>query len=98
MRRGKDRPRVIMTMCMMVRPADGLSRAAFGRFADSLPSGVLRAKGFVALSQQDGGLHVFQMTARRWTLTPVGADRPMEPIIVFIGTGEAAATCGACPG
>jgi G3E family GTPase len=51
----------------------------FQRFADGLPSGVHRAKGFVNLT--DGG-QLFNYVAGRWELEPFEAR---ETVLVFIG-------------
>ncbi len=55
------------------------SRDCFERFADGLPASVIRAKGFVRLSD---GTHLFNFVAGRWELEPFETDRTE---LVFIG-------------
>jgi G3E family GTPase len=58
-----------------------LSRDCFERFADALPAGVLRAKGFVRFPD---GAQLFNFVAGRWELEPFESD---ETQLVFIGKG-----------
>ncbi len=58
-------------------------RDCFGRFADSLPSSVYRAKGFVRFSE---AAHLFNFVAGRWELEPFESDATS---LVFIGKGIA---------
>ena len=58
-----------------------LLRNCFERFADGLPSNVIRAKGFVRFSD---GAQLFNFVAGRWELEPFEAD---ETQLVFIGKG-----------
>jgi G3E family GTPase len=57
------------------------SRDCFERFADALPSSVIRAKGFVCF---DDGTQLFNFVAGRWELEPFEFD---ETQLVFIGKG-----------
>ena len=56
-----------------------LSRDCFERFAETLLSSVLRAKGFVRFAD---GMQLFNFVAGRWELEPFEADRTE---LVFIG-------------
>jgi G3E family GTPase len=58
-----------------------LLRNCFERFADGLPSNVIRAKGFVRFSD---GAQLFNFVAGRWELEPFEVD---ETQLVFIGKG-----------
>jgi G3E family GTPase len=60
------------------------SRDCFERFADGLPSRVIRAKGFVCFHD---GAHLFNFVAGRWELEPFEADWTE---LVFIGKKIAA--------
>jgi G3E family GTPase len=60
------------------------SRDCFERFADALPSGVIRAKGFVRFPE---GAQLFNFVVGRWQLEPFETDRTE---LVFIGKGIAA--------
>lgn len=71
-----------------IRLKEGLSRDAFLRFAGNIPPEVLRAKGFVPFRDEDGGLQVFQLVGRRWTLVPAGFASAAAPGIVFLSYGE----------
>jgi G3E family GTPase len=55
------------------------SRDCFERFADALPSRVIRAKGFVCFHE---GTHLFNFVAGRWEVEPFEADRTE---LIFIG-------------
>jgi G3E family GTPase len=55
------------------------SRDCFGRFADSLPANIIRAKGFVCFAD---GWQLFNFVAGRWDLEPFDGDRTE---LVFIG-------------
>jgi G3E family GTPase len=57
------------------------SRDCFEHFADALPAGVLRAKGFVRFPD---GAQLFNFVAGRWELEPFESD---ETQLVFIGKG-----------
>jgi G3E family GTPase len=59
------------------------SRDCFEHFADTLPSSVVRAKGFVRFPDS---VQLFNFVAGRWELEPFEADR-IE--LVFIGKGIA---------
>jgi G3E family GTPase len=59
------------------------SRDCFERFVDSLPTSVLRAKGFVGFAD---GTQLFNFVAGRWELEPFETDRTE---LVFIGKGIA---------
>ena len=59
-------------------------RTCFEQFADNLPAGVYRAKGFVCFP--DGG-HLFNFVTGRWDLEPFKASRTE---LVFIGKKIAA--------
>jgi G3E family GTPase len=60
------------------------SRDCFERFAEALPTNVLRAKGFVRFAD---GAQLFNFVAGRWELEPFDADRTE---LVFIGKKIAA--------
>jgi G3E family GTPase len=60
------------------------SRDCFEHFADRLPVGVLRAKGFVRFAD---GAQLFNFVAGRWELEPFESA---ETALVFIGKGVAA--------
>jgi G3E family GTPase len=60
------------------------SRACFARFADGLPPSVVRAKGFIRLTD---GAQLFNFVAGRWELEPFETDRTE---LVFIGEKIAA--------
>jgi G3E family GTPase len=60
------------------------SRACFARFADGLPPSVVRAKGFIRLTD---GAQLFNFVAGRWELEPFETDRTE---LVFIGKKIAA--------
>jgi G3E family GTPase len=60
------------------------SRDCFERFAEALPTNVLRAKGFVRFVD---GAQLFNFVAGRWELEPFDADRTD---LVFIGKQIAA--------
>lgn len=60
------------------------SRDCFERFADSLPSAVIRAKGFVRFAD---GAQLFNFVAGRWELEPFESS---ETQLVFIGKKIAA--------
>jgi G3E family GTPase len=60
------------------------SRDCFERFAEALPAGVLRAKGFVRFAD---GAQLFNFVAGRWELEPFESDRTE---LVFIGKEIAA--------
>ena len=60
------------------------SRNCFERFADGLPEGVYRAKGFVRFAD---GAHLFNFVAGRWDLEPFESA---ETQLVFIGKEIAA--------
>src|SRR5213593_4316721 len=60
------------------------SRDCFERFADSLPTSMVRAKGFVRFAD---GVHLFNFVAGRWDLEPFETDRTE---LVFIGKKIAA--------
>jgi G3E family GTPase len=62
----------------------GFSLECFERFADALPSSVIRAKGFVRFHDST---HLFNFVAGRWELEPFEADRTE---LVFIGKEIAA--------
>ena len=55
------------------------SRDCFERFVDSLPTSVLRAKGFVGFAD---GMHLFNFVAGRWEFEPFETDRTE---LVFVG-------------
>jgi G3E family GTPase len=55
------------------------SRDCFERFANALPSGVVRAKGFIRFPD---GAQLFNFVAGRWELEPFETDRTE---LVFIG-------------
>jgi G3E family GTPase len=55
------------------------SRDCFERFADALPSSVIRAKGFVCFHE---GAQLFNFVAGRWEVEPFEADRTE---LIFIG-------------
>jgi G3E family GTPase len=55
------------------------SRDCFEHVADTLPSSVVRAKGFIRLTD---GAHLFNFVAGRWELEPFESDRTK---LVFIG-------------
>jgi G3E family GTPase len=55
------------------------SRDCFERFADALPSNLIRAKGFVRFPD---GAQLFNFVAGRWDLEPFEADRTE---LVFVG-------------
>ena len=57
------------------------SRDCFERFADALPTSVLRAKGFVCFAD---GAQLFNFVAGRWEMEPFETD---ETQLVFIGKG-----------
>jgi G3E family GTPase len=57
------------------------SRDCFERFADALPTSVLRAKGFVCFAD---GAQLFNFVAGRWEMEPFESD---ETQLVFIGKG-----------
>ena len=57
------------------------SRDCFERFADGLPSNVIRAKGFIRFSD---GAQIFNFVAGRWELEPFEAEKTE---LVFIGKG-----------
>lgn len=59
------------------------SRDCFERFADDLPAGVIRAKGFVRFADS---AQLFNFVAGRWELEPFEAKRTE---LVFIGKGIA---------
>jgi G3E family GTPase len=73
-----------------IRLKEGLSRDAFLRFAGNIPPEVLRAKGFVPLREADGGLHVFQLVGRRWTLAPAGMKAATSGIVFISYDGDEA--------
>jgi G3E family GTPase len=60
------------------------SRDCFERFADALPSNVIRAKGFVRFPD---GAQLFNFVAGRWELEPFESDQTQ---LVFIGKKIAA--------
>ncbi len=60
------------------------SRDCFERFADSLPTNVIRAKGFVRFGD---GPRLFNFVAGRWEFEPFESDRTE---LVFIGRNIAA--------
>jgi len=55
------------------------SRDCFERFADSLPTNVVRSKGFVCFAD---GAQLFNLVAGRWELEPFETDRTE---LIFIG-------------
>jgi G3E family GTPase len=57
------------------------SSDCFERFAEALPAGVLRAKGFVRFAD---GAQLFNFLAGRWELEPFESDQTQ---LVFIGKG-----------
>jgi G3E family GTPase len=57
------------------------SRDCFERFADTLPTNVIRAKGFVRFAD---GAQLFNFVAGRWELEPFKSE---ETQLVFIGKG-----------
>jgi G3E family GTPase len=59
------------------------SRHCFERFADTLPTNVIRAKGFIRFPD---GVQLFNFVAGRWELEAFEADRTE---LVFIGKGIA---------
>jgi len=60
------------------------SRDCFSRFANGLPASVVRAKGFIRLTD---GAQLFNFVAGRWELEPFESDRTE---LVFIGKKIAA--------
>jgi G3E family GTPase len=64
---------------------DPIGRADLKAALEQLPSNVLRAKGFVRLSD-DGVIHLMQMAGRRISFSR--ADDADETAIVLIGVGE----------
>ena len=60
------------------------SRDCFSRFANGLPASVVRAKGFIRLTD---GAHLLNFVAGRWELEPFESDRTE---LVFIGKKIAA--------
>ena len=64
------------------------ARDCFERFADALPAGVFRAKGFVRFAD---GAQLFNFVAGRWEFEPFEMDRTE---LVFIGKGIAAKESG----
>jgi G3E family GTPase len=60
------------------------SHDCFERFADRLPANVIRAKGFIRLTN---GAQLFNFVAGRWEFEPFDADRTE---LVFIGKKIAA--------
>lgn len=64
---------------------DPVSRADLKAALQQLPSNVLRAKGFIRLSD-DGVIHLMQMAGRRISFSR--ADDAEETAIVLIGVGE----------
>jgi len=60
------------------------SRDCFERFADGLPASVVRAKGFIRLTD---GAQLFNFVAGRWELEPFEADRTE---LILIGRNIAA--------
>lgn len=64
---------------------DPISRADLTKALQALPANVLRAKGFVRLSD-DGAIHLMQMAGRRVSFSP--GDNAEETAIVLIGVGE----------
>ena len=60
------------------------SRTCFERFADTLPASVVRAKGFIRLTN---GAQLFNLVAGRWEVEPFQSDRTE---LVFIGRKIAA--------
>jgi G3E family GTPase len=60
------------------------SRDCFARFADGIPPSVVRAKGFICLTD---GAQLFNFVAGRWELEPFESDRTE---LVFIGKKIAA--------
>ena len=73
----------------------------FASFAKALPSGILRAKGFVRL---DGDVHLFSCVMRKWDVRKITSREIPETILgrlVFIGPPDAlqrlSAVCGNDP-
>jgi G3E family GTPase len=62
---------------------NAFSRDCFERFADTLSTNVIRAKGFVRFPDS---MQLFNFVAGRWELEPFEADRTE---LVFIGKGIA---------
>lgn len=63
-----------------------LDRSALVALLESLPAGVLRAKGFVRLADDPGRRYLLQLVGRRWKLTPGEPWDAIEPQtrLVFI--------------
>jgi G3E family GTPase len=64
------------------------SRSALERFANGLPVGIHRAKGFVVLAEAPDQPHLFQLVGTRWSLEPLPPGMPAPaggPCLVVIG-------------
>ena len=64
-----------------------VTRASFAAMLNALPEGILRAKGFVYLTDDPATCHVLQLVGSRWELTaarPWG-ETPPATRLVFIG-------------
>jgi G3E family GTPase len=67
--------------------AEPITESDLRTMLESLPDGVLRAKGFVYLAEDTAYRHVLQLVGKRWTLSqdvPWGDSEP-QTSLVFIG-------------
>ena len=64
-----------------------LNGEAFRSFADTLPEGIIRAKGILYLQENPEERYIFQLVGKRWSLNPDrpwGDEKPQSQI-VWIG-------------
>jgi G3E family GTPase len=57
-----------------------MSRREFDAIAGELSRSVIRAKGYVALTERPGARHLYQQIGRRWTLVEDGSWGAGEPV------------------
>ncbi|QEL82882.1 hypothetical protein DN407_31260 (plasmid) [Bacillus sp. JAS24-2] len=62
-----------------------MSKKQFKKWFNSLPTGIIRGKGYIALKEKEG-VYPFQYSSNQLEISNFPQEKIMEPCIVLIGS------------